>query len=160
MLSFSTMKTEWNTRNAGSPRHYKMQFEVNNMDMVTHRSKKYEPGHDNWQNYDEIVFQDLMNKVRCQVEYWNMTKMFPYCTKREELEKVEMYFIEVCANIIDVAPTCTTIKQLQIDYKDIEYKVYPFQSLIDIVLDFKNLNNHFKEIRQVQAYTSKSLIGI
>ena len=63
MLSFSTMKTQWNTRNASSPKHYKMQFEVNNMDMVAYRSKKHKPCHEDWQNYDEIAFQDLMNKV-------------------------------------------------------------------------------------------------
>lgn len=159
MLSFSTMKTQWNTRNAGSPKHYKMQFEVNNMDMVTYRSKKHEPCHEDWQNYDEIVFQDIISRVGCQVEYWNMTKMFPYCTKREELEKVDLQLIEVFANNIDVVPPCKTIKQAQFEYKDVEYKVDPFQPLIDIVLDFKNLNHHFKEIRQVQAYTSESLIG-
>ena len=97
-----------------------------------------------------MVFKDLMNKVGCQVEYWNMKKKFPYCTKGKELEKVEMYLIEVFANNIDVVPPCKTIKQVQIDYKDVEYKV---------VVDFKNLNHHFKEIRQVQAYTSESLIG-
>jgi len=97
-----------------------------------------------------MVFKDLMNKVGCQVEYWNMKKKFPYCTKGKELEKAEMYTIEVFANNIDVVPPCKTIKQVQIDYKDVEYKV---------VVDFKNLNHHFKEIRQVQAYTSESLIG-
>ena len=159
ILSFSTMKTQWNTRNTGSPKHYKMQFEVNNMDMVTYRSIKHEPCHEHWQNYDEIVFQDLMNKVRCQVEYWNMIKIFPYCTKREEPDKVEMYLIEVFANNIEVVPPCKTIKQVQIEYKYVEYKVDPLQPLIDIVVDFKNINYHFKEIRQVQVYTLESLIG-
>ena len=48
---------------------------------------------------------------------------------------------------------------MQIEYKDIEYKVDSFHPLINIVIDFKNLNHHFKEIRQVQAFTSESLIG-
>ena len=125
MLSFSTMKTQWNTRNTGSPKHYKMQFEVNDMDMVTYRSKKHEPCHENWQNYDEIVFQNLMNKVRCQVEYWNMTKMFPYCTEKEELEKVEIYLIEVFANNIDFVPPCKTIKQPQLTTKMLNTKLIP-----------------------------------
>ena len=85
--------------------------------------------------------------------------MFPYCTKKEELEKVEMYLIEVFANNIDVLPPCKTIKQTQVEYKDVEYKVDPLQPLIDILVDFKKLNHHFKEIRQVQVYTSESLIG-
>ena len=86
-------------------------------------------------------------------------KMFPYCTKKEELEKVEMYLIEVFANNIDVLPPCKRIKQMQVEYKDVEYKVDPLQPLIDILVDFKKLNHHFKEIRQVQVYTSESLIG-
>ena len=51
------------------------------------------------------------------------------------------------------------IKQAQYEYKDVENENELEQSGLKIFVDFKNLNHHYKEIKQVEAYSAESLMG-
>ena len=156
LLSYSTMRYIWQKRSQDDPKHYSMEFSVNTLDIVTYRSKKNEPCVKDWKDYDRILYDDLMNQVGCQVEYWKLNKSLPYCNRPEQFEKIDRYFNQVLTNIITPPPPCRTIKQAQYDYKDVEDSS---SSGVTFVVDFKNLNHHYKEISQVEAYTVESLIG-
>jgi hypothetical protein len=159
LLSYSTMRFSWDKRSPDDSKYYRMEFAVNSLDIETYRSKKKEPCVEGWKDYDRVVYDDLMNQVECQVEYWKLNKTRRYCNSTKEFEKVDGYLSGVLTNVITPPPPCRTIKQAQYNYRDVEESNVMQSSGINIVVDFKNLNNHYKEIKQVEAYSAESLMG-
>ena len=163
ILSYSTMARTWQERSINSSKDYTMEFDVNTMDIMSYRSKKDEPCVEDWRNYDQVLYKDLMNKIGCQAKYWKLNKTFPYCTKKDEFEQINQYFLSALQNNISQPPPCRTIKQSQYQYKDSEIR-YHLQNNnhtdINIVINYLKLNHYFKEIMQVEAYSSESLLGI
>lgn len=116
LLSYSTMKTNWDSLGPDSSKDYTMEFDVNTMDVMSYRSKKYEPCIADWKNYHQVLYEDVMNKVGCQIEYWKLNKTIPYCSTKEEFEEVNKYFIDITFssnNVLPMPPPCRTIKQSQ-----------------------------------------------
>ena len=162
LLAYSTMRTNWDKRDINSSKDYTMEFDVNTMDIMSYRSKKNEPCVADWRNYDQVIYEDLMKRIECQVEYWNLNKTLRYCSKKEEFEEVHKYFLNVLSNNITQPPPCRTIKQSQYQYKDSEIGNLLLQNKhtdVNLVVNFLKLNHHFKEIMQVEAYSSESLLG-
>ena len=159
LLSYSTMKNRWNKRDVNSPTHYEMEFAVNTLDIVTYRNKKREPCVQDWKDYDKVLYEELMDRIGCQVKYWKLNSTVIYCNTTDEFEEIDNYFQDLLKNIITPPPPCRTIKQTQYEYKDIEYNNDIKESGIDIVVDFKTLNHHYKEISLVEAYTAESFMG-
>ena len=97
---------------------------------------------------------DIMKNIGCQIPYWNMSKTFSNCTTKKELEKASTLLKEGVENVFNLKPPCKMIKQAQYDYKDVEHENEE-QVGISIIIDFKILNHHYKEIRQVEAFHRK-----
>ena len=159
LLSYSTMKVSWDKRGPDHPKHYIMEFSVNSLDVETYRSKNHEPCVKDWKDYDRVLYDDLTNQVGCQAEYWKLNMTRAYCNNTKEFEEINTYLEDVLTNVITPPPPCRTIKQAQYSYRDVAYTNGMQDSGINIVVDFKNLNHHYKEIRQVEAYTAESLMG-
>ena len=162
LLSYSTMKSNWDFRGPDSSKNYSMEFHINTMDLVSYRSKKYEPCIADWKNYDRVLYEELMNKIGCQVRYWKLNNTIRYCTRKEEFDEIDKYFFDILSNNIRAPPPCRTIKQAQYQYKDSEISnqlMLHNHTDVNFVVNFLKLNHHFKEIMQVEAYSAESLLG-
>ena len=160
LLSYPTMKSSWHKRHPNASKNYRMNLQLNSMDVILSRNKEEDPCHEEWRKYDKWVYDKLTDYVGCQLRYWKLNNSSPYCTKQTEYENIDKAIKTAMFESLSYHPPCKMIKQTQYDYTDIEYdNDAPEENGIDITIDFKPLNNHYKEIKQVMAFDIESLIG-
>jgi hypothetical protein len=159
-LSFPNMKSSWRKRHPNAPKNYMMNFELNNMDVILSRNKEEAPCHKEWRKYDKGLIDNIIHHLGCRLPYWKLNSSSPFCTKQTEYEYIDDVIQKAFFESLSFPPPCKMIKQTQYDHTDIEYDSdAPGESGITIRVDFKPLNNNYKEIKQVMAFDIESLIG-
>jgi hypothetical protein len=159
-LSFPNMRSSWNKRYPKSSKNYMMKFELNNMDVILSRNKEEARCLEEWRKYDKVLYDYTIKNVGCQLPYWKLNNSSPNCTKQTEYEQIDAVITKAFYESLSFPPPCKMIKQAQYDYNDIEYdNDAPGEDGITLRVDFKPLNNHYKEIKQVMAFDIESLIG-
>ena len=157
MLSYANMQTTWTHRGPGASKFYGMTFSLNSMDVLVNRNKRNETCLEEWYKYDETFYNAVVEHLGCQPAYWMLNSTVDRCSKKNEYDEVLALMSEALSNSLSAPQPCKLIKQLQYDYLDVDGEI--FQRGITITVDFKKLNLHYKEIKQVEAFNFESLIG-
>ena len=159
ILSYANMQTTWTHRGPGASKFYGMTFALNSMDVLVNRNKRTrnETCLEEWYKYDETFYNAVVEHLGCQPDYWMLNSTVDRCSKKNEYDEVLALISEALSNSLSAPQPCKLIKQLQYDYLDVDGEIY--QRGITITVDFKKLNLHYKEIKQVEAFNFESLIG-
>ena len=157
MLSYANMQTTWTHRGPGASKFYGMTFSLNSMDVLVNRNKRNDTCLEEWYKYDETFYNAVVEHLGCQPAYWMLNSTVDRCSNKTEYDKVLTLTSEALTNSLSAPQPCKLIKQLQYDYLDVDGEI--FQRGITITVDFKKLNLHYKEIKQVEAFNFESLIG-
>lgn len=148
-----------------------MDFRMYTMQVVSHRNKSSKPCYD-WRNYDELVFEEMVNEVGCRPVYWYKGNSLPKCKTKDEMKYFADTFYEryfpIDQNTRNIPP-CLEVQYVQIDHKDLgrdnidEQDAITQGNLTDSDAWFKirfwYRSTSFMQIKQVQAYSIESLIG-
>ena len=157
MLSYANMQTTWTHRGPGASKFYGMTFSLNSMDVLVNRNKRNDTCLEEWYKYDETFYNAVVEHLGCQPAYWMLNSTVDRCSNKTEYDKILTLTSEALTNSLSAPQPCKLIKQLQYDYLDVDGEIY--QRGITITVDFKKLNLHYKEIKQVEAFNFESLIG-
>ena len=168
---------DWHSRENLPPTYYSMQFHIKAVEKLRRREDGNEPCYD-WKNYDDQTREDVMLAVGCRPPYWRSKYNHPFCSNSEQMEKILLHNqAKLYQNdeFQKVVPPCLEFKKI-----DVEFDEDPGdQSKNEVSKDFYDhcadiaggkdnwfiIHVHywasidFKEIKQVRAYTTMSLLG-
>ena len=112
---------EWQNRQNLS-NGFTMNFYVRNVVVIRRRSKKLKPCYD-WNNYDNLVMNEISEQLGCRPVYWSQNSNVPLCNAKEKMGMFETYFFDRYFGSDDSAnyiPPCLELEDIQIEYSDIE----------------------------------------
>ena len=86
--SIHSITRQWVSRNELS--NYWMDFNIRGMNVVVRRyKKKYNNCLQNWQNYDNVVIEQLIKSVGCKAPYQKTKDYWPICKSKQKMKKVQ-----------------------------------------------------------------------
>ena len=153
-----------------------MEFTLKGLEVVKLRNKSEDVCWD-WQNYDSMVINDIMDSEKCRPTYWDSKQDHPICSKQEQWKSIsERHFanykqLHAYGRII---PPCIELKNMEISYKENDGEVLKdywssvrrqLENTLDKGEKWFGINvlwlsaTDFKEIKAVRAYSTQSVIG-
>ena len=153
MKSYPTRKVMWPKETLKS---YQIIIYVSNIEIFTRRRKEVESCF-NKANYDEWILEQIISSVGCFPPYWNTSSQFPACNTTRQLKKISDKFWNIFYGKVIVAPPCTTITNIGLEYLD----TVPFDEDPENYLYFKFFfrDTTYKEITQIREYDFRDLFG-
>ena len=164
---------EWQNRQNLS-NGFTMNFYVRNVQVVRRRNKELKPCHE-WNNYDNMVMNEISEKHGCRPMYWGSKSNIPLCDTKEKMGVFEQSFFDRYFGSDESAshiPPCIEPEDIQIEYSDVEaedqqqvdeHNVDSHDSNLEILDWFKVRlwfrSNRFMEIKQIRAYNFQNLVG-
>ena len=123
LKSYYTLNFNWESRE-NKPKNYKMEFNINNINVISRRNKAQESCVKDWRNYDEFVMRTMMTKSGChppqwrETFAWNTSLDLPLCQNTSQMK----IFAEqpTIAKIESLMPPCRSIDRLHYHYHEKE----------------------------------------
>ena len=146
-----------------------MDFRIRNTHVLRRRQDKPSNPCFAWNDYDQLVFEDMIKEVGCKPMYWNKPTSLSDCKEKEKMKMFVDKFYEryfpIDQNLVDIPP-CLEVQYVKMDYKDLpannlETRKETIQDNQDdwfkIRLWYRSPT--FMEIKQVKAYCFESVVG-
>ena len=164
---------EWQNRQNLS-NGFTMNFYVRNVQVIRRRYKELKPCYD-WNNYDNLVMNEVSQNLGCRPVYWGEQTRLPICDTKQKMGVFEKSFFDRYFGSDDSAshiPPCIEPEDIQIEYSDVEatdqqkvdeHNVENHNTHPDDIDWFKVRlwfrSNRFMEIKQIRAYNLQNLVG-
>ena len=113
--SYYTVKTEWDPR-INKTKSYTMDFNINNVDVITNRNKGKERCIEEWKEYDKYIMDDIMKETGCHPSHWKPPTSLPLCTNETEMKNFALQPTTLKVEMYD--PPCKVIERLDYAYKE------------------------------------------
>ena len=168
----------WDIRNSTEP--YSMNFKVKDVEVLRRRNKLQSRCSD-WKNYDTIVEEQALSYIGCRKfrgqtdKYLPSLADYPACRSKEKFQlSTKILFDDIVSDsqtFLNITPPCSEIKRLNVVFQEEETNVvrennnFPStknklkqgNGWFRVTVQF--IKNEFKEIKQMRAYSSQSLVG-
>ena len=123
LKSYYTLNFDLESRE-NKPKNYKMEFNINNINVISRRNKAQEQCVTDWRNYDEFVLRTMMKESGChppqwrETYAWNTSLDLPLCQNTSQMK----IFAEqpTIAKIESLMPPCRSIDRLHYHYHEKE----------------------------------------
>ena len=109
---------EWPTR-ANNPANYRMEFRINNIDVLTHRSKPQKPCLEDWKNHDQTIMDSIMDRAGCRPPHWKNVFNRTLCTNPKQMKYFQSRSLKRAVKSLD--PPCKAIERLNYIYTENNY---------------------------------------
>ena len=113
MTSDSTIKYSWPSLDRQDK--FIMRFKINGVEVLRRRTNGKQPCDNNWENYDDTILVNHLNKIGCRAPYQFPSKHFPVCNSQEKIEKAKNDFF---LNTSDAIPPCKAIEKLYYTFEE------------------------------------------
>ena len=152
-----------------SSKSFLMDFRIRNTHVLRRRQNKPSKPCLDWNNYDELVFEEMLEEVGCRPMYWNKPTSHPTCKEKEKMKMFVDKFYEryfpIDTNHRDIPP-CLEVQYIKMSYKDLPPNTLDTRNntsggsqgnWFKIRLWYRSPT--FMEIKQVKAYCFESVVG-
>ena len=115
LKAYYTLNFNWDSRE-NKPKNYKMEFNINNINVISRRNKPQEPCVTDWRKYDEHVMRTMMLETNCHPPHWKAAMDLPFCNNTAQMK----LFAEqpTIAKIESISPPCRSIDRLYYHYHE------------------------------------------
>ena len=114
---------------------YTMKFTLKDVSVINRRNKPNDECIEDWQNYDQIIWEDIMKKANCRPKYRNTTINLKTCSTKEEIKR---YIDEIKDHDWNyIRPPCRSIQNMEAFYSDNK-----FQADSEPSSDFMNVKGY------------------
>ena len=117
LKAYYTLNFNWDSRE-NKPKNYIMEFNINNINVISRRNKPQEPCVTDWKHYDEYVMDKMMLDTGCRPSHWNSTTKLPLCNITIQMERFSEQ--PTTAMIESLNPPCRSIDRLHYHYHEKE----------------------------------------
>ena len=111
---------------------YTMKFTLKDVSVIKRRNKPNDECIEDWQNYDQIIWEDIMKKANCRPKYRNTKINLKTCSTKDEIKRYIDEKRDVDWNYL--RPPCRSIQNMEASYSESE-----FQSDFEPSSDFMNV---------------------
>ena len=165
-------QSNWPVRNPGSPRSYWMNIRLSAIDVVTLRNTHQHPCIDGAPDYDKMVIDYMLDRMKCKPPYWSAISSLVPCSQQKQLQKFhelihDAFHTGNSGTFHTVKLPCRSLERISIDATDIElsqkYKKWleetnPWMNgSLKMILNYKDWT--YKEVKSVRGMDFQSLIG-
>ena len=113
MVAGKTKKYTWPERERYDK--FEMKFLVNGVEILRRRNKMRQPCIENWQNYDDAVLVNHLNKIKCRSPYQNPSIEYPLCNTKDEIKNSHIYLNE---GEISMHPPCKAMEKVYYTFQE------------------------------------------
>jgi hypothetical protein len=149
-----------------------MEFTPKNIE-VFHRRNKIQDRCKNYQDYDSVLTDTMMQKIGCIPPYWKSSLDVKKCTTRKQIRRLSKEASKAFIGNLDITKytmkPCLDLRKLTFDFEEKETDIETLQWIApnlkltkneSIMVIFLNLwDPYFKEIKQVKAIGLENLVG-
>ena len=136
-----------------------IQTYVGSMEVVLRRDKFKDSCNQDWQNYDQSVLSDIVNKVGCVPNYLKLRPSLPNCSFPQQYQKI----MNAINNVDSTRPPCKGIEKLTqtTQENDLGIKCTFIRGNFNKLTIFVNFHKEtmYKEVQLTRAYSLQSLVG-
>lgn len=122
---------------------------INSFEVVKRRSKRNQRCIPHWNNYDDVIVRQQIEKVGCRAPYHLSNNQFPICRKHEDLKTFQNMDSKLADNPI---PPCHEMSHVSYKHNKEEKN----QTIPHVFLSYPK---YIKEISQEQKIDHHALIG-
>ena len=97
-----------------------MQFNIKNIDVITHRQKPQTQCVEDWKNYDQYIMDHIMIENKCHPPHWMPTSKLPVCSNITQMKN--FIFQPSTAKMDEYGPPCRVIERIDYTYQEKEEK--------------------------------------
>ena len=165
-------KYNWPKRNKNDSNHYAMEFSIKSMEVLHRRDKTSEPCQE-YNNYDDVFKEKLVEKIGCYPPYWSYDGKIPRCRTSEKLKMFTKAILKAITGILDIsefiAQPCIDLRKLMFDYEEFEVSSEEMKQVLPkmntshenrlMVINLSFLDPYLKVIKQTRSFGIESLIG-
>ena len=113
--SYYSSTSEWNTQNGGS-KPYVMTFDLKDVNVIKHRNKPREPCIEDWKNFDELFFDEIMVRAGCRPPHWSTKNNLLLCSTEQKMK--EFGYALRTTEWQSFHPPCYVIHNLEVAYHE------------------------------------------
>ena len=178
LLRFIYHLGHWDIRN--STETYSMNFKVKDVEVLRRRNKLQNRCSD-WKNYETMVEEQALSYIGCRPfrgqasKYLPSLEDYPACESKEKLQlSTKILFDDTVADsqtLLNLTAPCSEIKRMNVEFHEedtnvvrethfvpsTKHKLVHGNGWFRVTVQFRT--NEFKEIKQMRAYSSQSLVG-
>ena len=116
--SYYTIKYDWDSRGNNTNDYY-MKFDAKDVEVIRHRNKPTQRCFEDWQNYDQMIMDNVIREAGCRPPHWNTTLNLTLCSKSDEMQHFKDQ--PTTAKVQEFDPPCNVIERIQSDYFEDDY---------------------------------------
>ena len=165
-------KYNWPKRSKNDSNYYAMDFSIKSME-VLHRRDKTSESCQEYNNYDNVFKEKLVEKIGCYPPYWSYDGEIPRCRTSDKLKKFTKAILKAITGILDIsefiAQPCIDLRKLMFDYEEFEVSSEEMKQVLPkmntshenrlMIITLSFLDPYLKVIKQTRAFGIESLIG-
>ena len=140
-----------NIKHSIPKRHYtdnfKMNFQVDGIEVIRRRNKANRRCFDDWKNYDKGILTKHIQKVGCRAPYHRFDPEIRLCSTKEEMKNVLWNQIKESYKNI---PPCKAMTKLSYKYQEYSLEGTQYSRKDEIGIGIFHLEDEFKEILQTR----------
>ena len=147
ILSSKTLKYTWPKRKTYDK--FSMIFKIDAVEIIKRRKNGNKACYEDWENYDNFVLLQHLNKVGCRPPYLPATHPFPLCDSREKMRDSKWYMKR---DMSDISPPCNAMEKIYYTYEEENLGRSVQDGVFNIVVWFSD--QQFKEITLTRSVIS------